>query len=499
MPNLADLRSRVSPKVAVAVVYVSVMFISIMDTSIVNVALPAIAFHFRVAPTAVDIVSISFLVSLAVFIPASGWMGDRFGPKRVLLTAVVVFTIASALCGVATSLDELSAFRVLQGVGGGMLAPVGTAMLFRTFPPRERVRVASIIVVPTALAPALAPVIGGLLVTDVSWRWVFYVNVPVGVAAFLFGLLFVRPEAEQHPGRFDLPGFLLSGIGLGLFMYGISKGPDAGWSSPPVLATAISGAVILVVMVWVELRVPQPIVALRLLSNQLFRSTTTVLVLVSIAFFGVIFTVTLYFQAGRGLTALNAGLSQFPTAIGVMASSQVATRLVYWRLGPRRHHAIGLVGMAAFISLLVLLGPHTSLWWARVILFGVGFSIGQVMVASQAASFATVTPADTGRASSLYNAARQLGGAVGVAVLTTTIALVGTVHRVAGKEVANLTSYHVAFVVAAAIALLGVPIALSIRDADAAETMVDPRLRKTVQPVATTPAQPVVPLQVGDQ
>jgi EmrB/QacA subfamily drug resistance transporter len=478
MPNLTPLQSRLSPQVAVAVVYVSVMFMSIMDTSIVNVALPAIAAHFRVAPTSVDGVSISFLVSLAVFIPASGWLGDRFGPKRVLLIAVVVFTVASALCGLATSLSQLDTFRVLQGVGGGMLAPVGTAMLFRTFPPQDRVRVASLIVVPTALAPALAPVIGGLLVTDVSWRWVFYVNVPIGIAAFVFGLLFVRHTDQINPGRFDLPGFLLSGIGLGLFMYGVSEGPDHGWGSAGVLAPVISGALLLVVMVVVELRVPQPIVALRLLSNHLFRSTTTVLVLVSIAFFGVLFTVTLYYQDGRGLSALTAGLSQFPTAVGVMVASQVASRLVYWRLGPRRQHAIGLVGMAGCIALLALMGAHTSLWWPRLILFAVGFFIGQVMVASQAASFATITPADTGRASSLYNAARQLGGALGVAALTTAITLVGPVHAVAGHEVANLTAYRVAFLVAAAIALAAIPIALTIRDVDAAETMVDPRLRK---------------------
>src|ERR1700742_4182789 len=158
MASLSALSSHVSQKVAVSVVFVAAMFISIMDTSIVNVALPSIGRDFHVSPTAVDGISISFLVSLAVFMPASGWLGDRFGGKRVLMTAIVVFTTASALCGVATSLGELVAFRVLQGVGGGMLAPVGMAMLFRTFPPAERVRASSILTVPTTLAPALGPV-----------------------------------------------------------------------------------------------------------------------------------------------------------------------------------------------------------------------------------------------------------------------------------------------------------------------------------------------------
>ena len=229
MPPVRDLSDRISQKVAVSVVFVSAMFISIMDTSIVNVALPSIGRDFRISATAVDGISISFLVSLAVFMPASGWLGDRFGGKRVLMTAIAIFTVASALCGLAWSLPALVVFRVLQGVGGGMLAPVGTAMLYRVFPPQERVRAASILIVPTALAPAIAPVIGGLLVTDASWRWVFYVNVPVRIAALTFGTLFVRHSAESTPGTFDWCGFALSGLGLGLFMYGISEGPELGW------------------------------------------------------------------------------------------------------------------------------------------------------------------------------------------------------------------------------------------------------------------------------
>jgi EmrB/QacA subfamily drug resistance transporter len=482
------VESRISQKVAVSVVFVAAMFMSIMDATIVNVALPTIGRDFSVSPTDVSSISIAFLVSLAVFIPASGWLGDRFGGKRVLLAAIVVFTAASALCGLATSLGELVLFRVLQGVGGGMLAPVGMAMLFRVFPPEERIRASAILTVPTTLAPALGPVLGGLLVTDLSWRWVFYVNVPIGAAALLFGLLFLRSVPQAEPGRFDLPGFLLAGFGLGLAMYGVSEGPVKGWHSADVLATIAAGVVLLVAMVIVELRHSAPIVDLRLLANRLFRSSNGVMVLASVAFLGTLYAISLYYQDGRGLSALAAGLSIFPEAFGVMAGAQLASRFLYPRLGPRRHITLGLLGVAASIALLAALGPTTSLWWARLLMFALGLSMGQVFVPVQAAAFATITPAATGRASTLFNAVRQFGGAVGVAALTTAIVLVGPIHLVAGHPVANLTAYRVAFLVAAAVALLAVPCALSIRDSDAARTIPQRRGGRRTAGTLTQPA-----------
>jgi EmrB/QacA subfamily drug resistance transporter len=452
-------------------VFVAAMFMSIMDATIVNVALPTIGRDFGVSVTAVDTISIAFLVSLAVFIPASGWLGDRLGGKRVLLAAIAVFTAASALCGLASSLGELVAFRILQGAGGGMLAPVGMAMLYRAFPPAERIKAAAILTVPTTLAPALGPVLGGLLVTDLSWRWVFYVNLPIGVAAFAFGAIFLEHSVQAQPGRFDLAGFLLSGLGLGLVMYGVSEGPDVGWHRAQVLATIVAGAVLLAGMVVVELRSPAPLVDLRLLTNRLFRSGNGVMVLASVAFLGTLYAISLYYQDGRGLSALVSGLSIFPEALGIMAGAQLASRVLYPRLGPRRLISIGLAGTAASIALLALMGQQTSLWWARLLMVTLGLSMAQVFVPVQAAAFATITPAATGRATTMFNAMRQLGGAVGVAVLTTAIVLVGPVHVVAGHPVANLTAYHVAFLVAAAICLSAVACSLSIRDADAAATI----------------------------
>ena len=494
-------------KVAVGVVFVAAMFMSIMDVTIVNVALPTIGHTFKVPATSVDAVSIGFLVSLAVFIPASGWLGDRFGGRRVLLSAIVVFTGASALCGLSTSLGMLVAFRILQGVGGGMLAPVGMAMLFRAFPPHERIRASAILTLPTTLAPALGPVLGGLLVTDLSWRGVFFVNLPIGAATLIFGLLFLEGAPQERPGAFDVWGFLLSGAGLGLLMYGISEGPIKGWGDRLIVGSIGLGLALLATLVAVELRRREPLVDLRLLKNRLFRSSNAVMILGSAAFLGTLYVVTLFFQDGRGLSPLAAGLSTFPEAIGVMAGAQVASRLLYPLLGPRRHIALGLSGVAGSIAAMSLIGSGTNLWWMRALMLSMGFFMGQVFVPVQAVAFATITPAATGRASTMFNALRQLGGAVGVAVFTTVIVAVGASQRTpSGSVVPHLAAYHAAFLVAAGLGLLAIPAALRISDREAVATMPSGRRRRALDaaesgaeraPVAGGPVPRPEPVGVG--
>lgn len=466
-------RREMDQRIAVAVVYVAAMFMAIMDTTIVNVALPTLGRQFHTSPAAVDSVVIAFLVSLAVFIPASGWLGDHLGGRRTLLIAVAVFTVASALCGLAQNLGELVAFRILQGAGGGLMTPVGLAMLFRVYPPEERVRASSILVVPTALAPAIGPVLGGLFVTDVSWRWVFYVNVPIGVAAVLFGALFLHDHRDHAAGRFDMAGFVLAGVGLGLVMYGLSEGPVASWARVDVLGSIAVGAAVLAISAVIELRRPDPLVDLRLFAeDRLFRSTNLVMLFGTMGFLGVLYLVALFFQDALGLSALQSGLNTFPEALGVMLGGQVASRAVYPVVGPRRTMAAGLVVVAATIAAMALVGTSTDLWWVRALMFVMGAGMSAVFIPAQAAAFATVSPARTGRASTLFNVQRYIGGAVGVAVLTTVISAVGLVERRGGAVVANLSAYHDAFLVAAGLALLGALAALTVRDADAAATMV---------------------------
>jgi EmrB/QacA subfamily drug resistance transporter len=477
----------INQKIAVGIVFVSAMFMNIMDITIVNVALPTIGRDFHIAPTAVDGIVIAYLVSLAVFIPASGWLGDRFGGKQVLMAAIIVFTVGSVLCGLAQNITELVLFRVIQGAGGGMLAPVGMAMLFRVFPPSERVRASSILTVGTTLAPAIGPVLGGLLVTDLTWRWVFFVNLPIGIAAVTFGCLFLERAEPQEAGVFDVPGFILGGAGLGLLMYGISEGPLKDWSSPTVISTCVAGVALLVALVVTELHTVHPMVDLRLLKARLFRSASGVLFLSMGGFLGTLYLVPLYFQDARGLSALQSGLSTFPEAFGVMFGAQLASRLIYPRLGPRRHITFGLLGLAGAMLLLTQVSLTTNLWLIRGIMFLLGLMIAQIMVPTQAASFAQISPADTGRASTLFNTGRQVGSAVGVAVLSTVLIGVGSTHVTAGIAHPNLRAYHLAFAAAAAFVLVAAGFSLTIHDSDAKETMVR-RGRK-----AKSPASPVSP------
>src|ERR1700729_1076134 len=228
------------------------MFMNIMDGTVVNVALPTLSRYFGVPIGSVSGVVTAYLVTLAVAMPASGWIGDRFGGRNVLLAAITLFTAASALCGLATSLPELVAFRALQGLGGGTLIPVGMTMITRAFPPAERVKANQVLIVPTLLAPALGPVIGGALVDGLSWRWIFYINLPVGAAGLAVGLLFLPTGTEHRPGRFDLPGFPL-------VLYALSAGSSSGWGSATVLGTGLPGLALLAAFVAVEQRAAEPL------------------------------------------------------------------------------------------------------------------------------------------------------------------------------------------------------------------------------------------------
>jgi len=453
----------VNQKVVVSTVFVAAMFMNIMDGTVVNVALPMLSRYFAAPIGSVSGVVTAYLVTLAVAMPASGWIGDRFGGRNVLLAAITVFTAASALCGLATSLPELVAFRALQGLGGGILVPVGMTMITRAFPPAERIKANQVLIVPTLLAPALGPVIGGALVDGLSWRWIFYINLPVGVAAVLVGLLFLPAGSEHQVGRFDLPGFLLAAAGFPLVMYALSTGSADGWTSAAVLGTGLPGLVLLAAFITVEQRVAEPMLRLRLYRDRLFRVTSLQLTFAAGGFMGTLFLVPLLLQNGLGFSAIHSGLSTFTEAIGGMTGVQLTTRL-YKRVGPRRLMAAGMSGTVTTIGLTSLAGPSDAFWMIPLLMFFTGCSFGFAMPPAQTANMATITAAETGHASTLQNTVRQAGGAAGVALL-------GTVIAATGAGAVDLAGYHLSFLAAAALMALGVLTSLFVNDADAAPTM----------------------------
>ena len=452
----------VNQKAVVSAVFVAAMFMNIMDGTVVNVALPTLSRTFAAPIGSVSGVVTAYLVTLAVAMPASGWIGDRFGGRNVLLGAITLFTAASALCGLATTLPELVAFRALQGLGGGTLVPVGMTMITRAFPPAERIKANQVLIVPTLLAPALGPVIGGALVDGLSWRWIFYINLPVGVAAVLIGLLFL-PAGSEHPaGRFDLPGFLLAASGFPLVMYALSTGSSSGWGSATVLGTGLAGLVLLAAFIAVERR-PEPLLRLRLYRDRLFRMTSLTLTAAGGGFMGTLFLVPLYLQNGLGFSAIHSGLSTFTEALGGMIGVQVTTRL-YKRVGPRRLMIAGMCGTVTTIGLMSLAGPSAAFWMIPLLMFFTGCSFGFTMVPAQTANMATVTAAETGHASTLVNTVRQAGGAAGVALL-------GTVLAATRAGATDLAGYHLAFLAAAGLMALAAAFGSFVNDADAAPTM----------------------------
>ncbi|QMU76187.1 multidrug efflux MFS transporter [Streptacidiphilus sp. PB12-B1b] len=441
----------------------STIFLSIVDGAITTVALPSIGSQFHLAPTGLDSVVVVYPVCVGMTMPASAWLGDRFGGKRVLLLALALFTLASALCGSADGLGQLVAYRALQGCAGGLLLPVGSTMLFRTFSASERVRAGRLMIFPQQVAPALAPILGGILVTSFSWRWVFYVNLPVGAAATLFGLLFLTPHRDHEPDRLDVPGLVLSAAGLASLMYGVCEGAQQGWSAPAVDAALAGGVALLAAATAVQLRTREPVLRLRLFADRLFRDTNLICLVGLVAIMGAMFLGPLFIQEAQGRSALASGTSTFTEAFGVVLTVQVAGAL-YARVGPRLIIAAGMGGVAVVLLLLSGCGLHTSLWTIRLYMFLLGVSMGGVFMPTTVASLSTVDRADVGHASTLNTVVRQTAGALAPAVVATLLVLES--NRPAGAP-PQLAAYQDAYRGLALIALAAALFSLTMPDAAA--------------------------------
>jgi len=459
----------------VAIVFLFGIFMALLDQTIVNVALPTFAREFKAPPTTIEWLVTGYLLSLAVFIPISGWVGDRFGTKRTFMFALAMFTLGSALCVFSWSIHALIAFRVFQGVGGGMLTPVGMAMLFRAFPPSERAQAGAVLAIPMVVAPASGPVLGGYLVEYQSWHWIFAINIPIGIASLLVAGLLLREERQENPGRLDMPGFVLASAGLATLMYALAEAGTRGLDDARVLSVASVGVAILSVFAIVELRIAQPMVDLRLFRDKLFRAANTVSYVSFGGFAGALFLLPLLLQAEMGLSPLQSGLTTFPQAIGVAMMAQPAGRL-YRYIGPRRMMVGGLTGATLATLAFLLVDLDTSQWWIRLIMLFRGWSFAFTMIPLQVAVFATIRSEDTGRASAIFNAGQQVAASFGVAVLATALSnrflhYGATLGNPATRSGA-LLAFHDAFVPAIALAALGVVLAaLLIDDKEAAGTM----------------------------
>ncbi|MFP3377446.1 MDR family MFS transporter [Bacillus sp. SIMBA_069] len=456
------MKAKINPKVVVSIVYITAMFMAAMDATIVNVALETISKELQVPPSAMGTVNVGYLVSLAVFLPISGWLGDRFGTKRVFLTALFVFTTASVLCGIANDITSLNIFRIIQGAGGGLLTPVGMAMLFRTFSPEERPKISRFIVLPIAVAPAIGPIIGGFFVDKMSWRWAFYINVPFGIVALLFGLLFLKEHIEKSAGRLDSLGFVLSAPGFAMLIYALSQGPSKGWVSPEIMSTGIAGIVFITLFIIVELRVKQPMLDLRLLKEPVFRKMSLISLFSSAGLLGMLFVFPLMYQNVIGVSALESGLTTFPEAIGLMISSQIVP-WSYKKLGARKVISIGLICTMIIFVLLSFVNHDTNPWQIRALLFGIGIFLGQSVGAVQFSAFNNIAPPSMGRATTIFNVQNRIGSAIGVAVLASILSGFGS-NEIQNNAQSDFLPYQAALIGSATFLLIALLFSLRISD-----------------------------------
>lgn len=448
---MATALRRVNPQVAVCVCYVAAMFMNGMDATIVNVALPALVEDFSVSASSASSVNVGYLVSLAVCIPVSGWLGDRYGTKRVFLSAFGVFVLASALCGLSGDLLQLTLARILQGAGGGVMSPVALTLLFRAYPPAERIRLSRVLLLPTAVAPALGPVLGGFFVEHLTWRWGFFANLPVGVAALVFGALLLSEHVEAPDKRFDLRGFALAAPGLGLVVFSL-EGIATGASATVSWLAGAAGLVLLGLLVRAQLHTEHPMLDLRLFADDHFRRASLILFTCLVGFLGTLYGFTLMYQVELGASAWETGLVTLPKAVGLMIASQ----LVGWahrRFGPRLLIAVAMFGAALSFAAMNLIGPH-DVWMAALVQLASGFFVGAATAELQVVAFMTIDKTDTGGASTLFNVQRQVGSALGVAITASVLAASGP----------GLGSYHWAMLTSAGFAIIGVLLALRVTE-----------------------------------
>jgi len=408
-------------KIAGVVVLGAIM--SILDITVVNVALPTFQTTFGSVghPLAYSTVAwtvTGYTLALATVIPVSGWAADRFGTKRLYATAIALFTAGSALCSMATSINMLIGFRVLQGFGGGMLMPLGMTILTRAAGPKRMGRLMAILGVPMLLGPIGGPILGGWLIDAASWHWIFLINVPIGVIALVYALT-VLPKDQPRPSEsFDFLGVLMMSPGLALFLYGVSSIPAEGKiGTPKVLVPALIGLVLVVAFVLYSFKPKHPLLDLRLFRNRNLAISILTMFLFAVAFFGGLLLVPTYFQQIRGESVLRAGLLVAPQGIGAMLTMPIAGTLSD-KFPVGRIVPFGLVFIAVGMAGLTQISSTTPLPVLLALLFIMGLGMGSTMMPIMTSALKTLRAPEVARGSTLLNITQQIASSVGVAVMS---------------------------------------------------------------------------------
>jgi EmrB/QacA subfamily drug resistance transporter len=427
-------------RISAVVIVGSIM--SILDTTIVNVALDTLGRELHATIAEIQWVVTGYMLSLAAVIPITGWAARRFGAKRVYVVSLVLFTAGSALCGLSTSTTELILFRVIQGVGGGMILPIGQLMMAEAAGPERMGRVMSIVAVPAMLAPILGPTIGGLIVDNASWRWIFYVNLPIGAIAVIAALR-ALPRVQPAPAdRLDFRGLGLMSLGLPLLTYGLAEiGVTGSFTRTKVVLPILAGLSLIGAFVRHALRAARPLLNLRLYRRPTFSSASFAMFCLGAALFGGMILLPLYWQQIRHETVVDTGLLTAPQGLGMALVMPLAGKLTD-RTGGGPLALFGVLVTTVTTIPFGLIGAHTSTAWLSVAMLLRGTGIGFAFMPAMAAAFASLERDELSDATPQLNVLQRVGGSLGTAILAVVLqrALSG-VHDIAGAASAYGTAF----------------------------------------------------------
>jgi EmrB/QacA subfamily drug resistance transporter len=413
----ADTRTGLSRGVLIlAAVVILGTIMTVLDLTIVNVAIPAIGAGFRAPVGTIQWVMTGYMLAFATVIPVTGWAAERFGAKRVWLAALLLFLAGSVLAGAAWSADSLIAFRVIQGLGAGMILPVGQAILAQAAGPQRMGRVMSVIGVPLLLAPVFGPVLGGAIISAASWRWIFFINLPVGAAAVLAAWRLLPDARPQLGQRLDLRGLALLSPGIAVFLYGMSEaGSRGGFGKPQTIVAALAGlALIGLYLRHAATRGAAALIDISLLRRRGFATAAALNFLLMAGLFGSLILIPLYYQIVRHDSTLQTGLLLAPQGIGAALALSLAGPLTD-RIGAR---AVATAGIAlAFAGTLAYtqVGSGTSYAYLAGALGVIGLGLGATITPAMAAAFQALSRAETPRGTSALNAIQRIAGAIGTA------------------------------------------------------------------------------------